>query len=127
MSIVETEDRGAVRHVVLNRPEKRNAMNDELIAGIGAALAAAAADDAVQCVVVRGEGAMFSAGMDFAALSALAAEPSRLREFRAGVLAAWNLADAMCKPTIAQIHGGCIRGAMEPALASHLPAMAAAP
>src|SRR5258708_20273905 len=109
MSIVETEDHGAVRHVVMNRPEKRNAMNDDLIAGIGAALAAAAADDAVQCVVVRGEGPMFSAGMDFAALGALAAEPRRLREFRSRVLAAWNLAEEMCKPTIAQIHGGSIR------------------
>jgi enoyl-CoA hydratase/carnithine racemase len=118
MSIVETEDRGAVRHVVMNRPEKRNAMNDDLIAGIGAALAAAAADDAVQCVVVRGEGPMF-------ALAGLAAEPRRLREFRAGVLAAWNLAEEMCKPTIAQIHGGCIGGAMELALACDLRVMAA--
>ena len=31
MSIVLTEDRGPVRHIVMNRPEKRNAMNDELI------------------------------------------------------------------------------------------------
>src|SRR5258708_7993332 len=120
MSIVETEGRGAVRHVILNRPEKRNAMTDELIAGIGAALAAAAADDAVQCVVVRGEGPMFSAGMDFAALAALAAEPRRLREFRTGVLAAWNVAEEMCKPTFAQIPGGCICGAIVNALASPL-------
>jgi enoyl-CoA hydratase/carnithine racemase len=125
MSIVETEDRGAVRHVVMNRPEKRNAMNDELIAGIGAALAAAAADDSVQCVVVRGEGPMFSSGMDFAALGALAEQPRRLREFRAGVLGAWNLAEEMCKPTIAQIQGGCIGGAMELALACDLRVMAA--
>jgi enoyl-CoA hydratase/carnithine racemase len=125
MSIVETEDSGAVRHIVMNRPEKRNAMNDELIAGIGAALAAAAADDSVQCVVVRGAGPMFSAGMDFGALGALADEPQRLREFRAGVLAAWNLAEEMTKPTIAQIHGGCIGGAMELALACDLRVMAA--
>jgi enoyl-CoA hydratase/carnithine racemase len=125
MSIVQTQDRGAVRHVVMNRPEKRNAMNDVLIAGLGEALAAAAADDAVHCVVVRGEGPMFSSGMDFAALGALAAEPRNLRTFRAGVLAAWNLCEEMCKPTIAQIHGGCIGGAMELALACDLRVMAA--
>lgn len=125
MSIVVTEDHGAVRHVVMNRPEKRNAMNDELIAGLGQALHAAAHDPAVLCVVVRGAGPMFSAGMDFGALSALADEPERLREFRAGVLSAWNQCEEMTKPTIAQIQGGCIGGAMELALACDLRVMAA--
>jgi enoyl-CoA hydratase/carnithine racemase len=124
MSIVITEDRGPVRHIVLNRPEKRNAMNDELIAGLAGALHAAAHDPEVLCVVVRGEGAMFSSGMDFSALGALSAEPGRLREFRTGVLTAWNLCEEMTKPTIAQIHGGCIGGAMELALACDLRTMA---
>ena len=78
MSIVLTEDRGAVRHVVLNRPEKRNALNDELILGIREALEAAAADRDVLCVVVRGAGPLFSSGMDLAGLAALAADPERL-------------------------------------------------
>ena len=47
MSIVVTEDRGAVRHVVMNRPEKRNAMNDELIAGSPARCTTAAHDPSV--------------------------------------------------------------------------------
>jgi enoyl-CoA hydratase/carnithine racemase len=125
MSIVATEDRGPVRHVILNRPEKRNAMNEELIIGLARALADAAHDSSVLCVVVRGEGAMFSSGMDFGSLGALAAEPGRLRESRAGILAAWNLCEEMTKPTIAQIHGGCIGGAMELALACDLRTMAA--
>jgi enoyl-CoA hydratase/carnithine racemase len=125
MSLVATEDRGPVRHVVLNRPEKRNAMNDELIGGLAGALHSAAHDPDVMCVVVRGEGTMFSSGMDFGSLAALAAEPERLREFRSGVLAAWNLCEEMTKPTIAQIHGGCIGGAMELALACDMRTMAA--
>lgn len=125
MTIVITEDRGAVRHVVLNRPQKRNALNDELIAGLAGAFQAAAHDPEVRCVVVRGEGAMFSAGMDFGALGAVAEDPRRLREFRSGVLFAWNLCEEMQKPTIAQIHGGCIGGAMELALACDLRVMAA--
>jgi enoyl-CoA hydratase/carnithine racemase len=124
MSIVTTEDRGAVRHVVLNRPEKRNAFNDELIADLGVALRAAAADDAVRCVVLRGAGPMFSSGMDFAALGALAAAPERLRDFRRVILEIWNLPEEMTKPTIAQIHGACIGGAMELALACDLRVMA---
>jgi enoyl-CoA hydratase/carnithine racemase len=120
MSIVFTEDHDAVRHVVMNRPEKRNAMNQELIEGLAEALHAAAHDDRVHCVVVRGAGPMFSAGMDFGALGALAEEPERLREFRAGVLAAWNLCEEMLKPTVAQIHGACMGGALELALACDL-------
>jgi enoyl-CoA hydratase/carnithine racemase len=125
MSLVATEDRGPVRHVVLNRPEKRNAMNDELIGDLAGAFHSAAHDPAVMCVVVRGEGTMFSSGMDFGSLAALASEPERLREFRTGVLAAWNLCEEMTKPTIAQIHGGCIGGAMELALACDMRTMAA--
>ncbi len=125
MSIVITEDRGPVRHVVMNRPEKRNAMNDELIAGLAGALHRAAHDPSVLCVVIRGEGAMFSSGMDLSSLGALAQEPGRLREYRSAVLAAWNLCEEMAKPTIAQIHGGCIGGAMELALACDLRTMAA--
>jgi len=125
MSLVITEDRGPVRHVVLNRPAKRNAMNDELVLDLHEALRAAAAHSTVRCVVLRGEGAMFSSGMDFGALSDLAARPDRLREVRGGILATWNLCEEMTKPTIAQIHGGCIGGAMELALACDLRVMAA--
>src|SRR3954471_5816740 len=82
MSIVETEDRGAVRHVVLNRPEKRNAFNDELILGLRDALQDAATDDAVQCVILRGNGPMFSSGMDQGSLGALAGNAGNLRKFR---------------------------------------------
>ena len=125
MSIVVSEDRGPVRHVVMNRPEKRNAMNEELIAGLAEALRAAARDPSVLCVIVRGEGAMFSSGMDFNSLGALAADPGSLRAGRVELLAAWNLCEEMTKPTIAQIHGGCIGGAMELALACDLRTMAA--
>jgi len=125
MSIVLAEDRGAVRHVILNRPEKRNALNDEVILALRERLDAAAADRDVHCVVVRGAGPMFSSGMDFAALGALAADPGRLREFRRPILETWNLLEEMAKPTICQIHGACIGGAMELALACDLRVMAA--
>ena len=125
MALVETEDRGAVRHLILNRPEKRNAMHGELVLAIGAALKAASVEPDVHCVVLRGAGAMFSSGMDFAALGGLAEEPAEpARPFRREILDAWNLAEEMAKPTICQIHGGCIGGAMELALACDLRTMA---
>jgi enoyl-CoA hydratase/carnithine racemase len=118
--LVRTEDRGPVRHVVLNRPEKRNAFHGELVLALGAALRAAADDTEVRCVVLRGEGPAFSAGMDVAALAEISRAPDRLRTFRRECLAAWNLAEEMAKPVVGQIHGACLGGAMELALACDL-------
>jgi len=123
--LVVTEDRGAVRHVVLNRPEKRNAFNGDLVLALGAALRAAAHDDAVHCVVLRGEGPMFSSGMDIGSLAGLAAEPSGLRRFRTELMDIWNLPESMPKPTVAVLHGACIGGALELALACDLRVAAA--
>lgn len=117
MELVRTEDRGAVRHVILNRTDKRNAFNFELVEALGAALSDAADDAAVRVVVLRGEGAVFSAGMDVKELASLSGSPERLREFRRRCIQAWNLAEEMTKPTIAQLHGACMGGAMELALA----------
>src|SRR5215211_181023 len=120
MTLVLTEDRGPVRHVILNRPEKRNAFNGELVVATGQALRAAAADTAVRCVVVRGAGPMFSSGMDLGALAALAGAPENLRAFRRECIDAWNLAEEMTKPTVCVIHGACVGGALELALACDL-------
>jgi enoyl-CoA hydratase/carnithine racemase len=120
MTLVLTEDHGPVRHVVLNRPEKRNAFNGELVAATGEALRDAAADASVHCVVLRGAGPMFSSGMDVGALASLIEAPENLRPFRRGIIDAWNLAEEMAKPTICAIHGACIGGALELALACDL-------
>src|SRR5215216_3060288 len=125
MTLVLTEDRGPVRHVILNRPEKRNAFHGELVEATGEALRVAAADPAVRCVVVRGAGPMFSSGMDLAALAALAEAPENLRAFRRGCLEAFSPAEEMTKPTICQIHGACLGGALELALACDLRVIAA--
>jgi len=124
MSLIGVEDRGAVRHLILQRSEKRNAFNAELIADLGHALEAAAGASDVRCVVVKGDGAMFSSGMDLNDLRELAEDPSRLREFRRPILAWWNLLEEMPKPTICQIHGACLGGAFELALAADFRVMA---
>jgi enoyl-CoA hydratase/carnithine racemase len=109
MSIVFTEDRDHVRHVVLNRPEKRNAMNQELLLALGEALREAAADTSVHCVVLRGEGPVFSAGT-----------PGMLRPFRKVFLDCPNICEEMAKPVVCQIHRTCVGGALEVALGCDL-------
>jgi len=128
LSIVTTVDRDAVRHVVLNRPEKRNAMNQELLLALTQALRDAAADGDVHCVVLRGEGPAFSAGVDLVELGGQATDPNgaaTLRPFRAVFLGVANLCEEMPKPVICQIHGACLGGALEVALGCDLRVVAA--
>ena len=124
MSLVMTEDRGAVRHIVINRPEKRNALNGDAIRELGGAIEAAAGDDSVRVVILRGEGAMFSSGMDLNDLRELSESPENLRAYRRPILNWWNLLEEMPKPTICQIHGAALGGAFELALACDFRTMA---
>lgn len=64
---------GAVTTLTLNRPEKRNALNVELLEQLSAAVAAAEADATQRVLVLRGAGPVFCAGLDLAE----AAEPGR--------------------------------------------------
>ena len=60
--------KGTTALITLNRPDKRNALNDALISGLKQALREADVDDAVRVVVITGAGADFCSGADLAAL-----------------------------------------------------------
>src|SRR6185295_16184768 len=57
-----------IARVVLNRPEKRNALNPELIAALGEALAISSRDAKVSVVLILGAGKDFCAGLDLVGL-----------------------------------------------------------
>src|SRR5690242_8042893 len=59
---------GAIGRITLNRPDKRNALNDELIAGIKGALRRADQDETVRAVILTGAGPDFCSGADLEAL-----------------------------------------------------------
>jgi enoyl-CoA hydratase/carnithine racemase len=120
MSIVYSEDHGHVRHVVLNRPEKRNAMSQELLRALGHELHEASIDEDVHCVVLRGEGPVFSAGVDLVELAETSGTPGHLRHFRQVFLDCPNLCEQMTKPVVCQIHRTCVGGALEVALGCDL-------
>jgi enoyl-CoA hydratase/carnithine racemase len=120
MSMVVTEDRGPVRHIVLSRPEKRNAMSQELLLELAEALREAGAEEAVHCVVLRGEGPVFSAGVDLGELGSSGSRPGMLRTFRNVFLECANLCEEIAKPVVCQIHRTCVGGALEVALGCDL-------
>jgi methylglutaconyl-CoA hydratase len=63
---------GAIARITLNRPEKRNALNEALIAGLKSALAKANGEASVRVVVVTGAGRDFCSGADLASLQKIA-------------------------------------------------------
>src|ERR1041384_4424605 len=63
---------GSVARITLNRPEKRNALNDAVIAGLKQGLKNAAADKNVRVVVIAGAGKYFCSGADLSALQKIA-------------------------------------------------------
>jgi methylglutaconyl-CoA hydratase len=64
---------GAVARITLNRPEKRNALNDALVAGLKNALNQANNDDAVRAAIITGAGDDFCSGADLVALQKISA------------------------------------------------------
>ena len=117
MGLIRTEDSGALRRIVFDRADKRNAMNMELIGDLDAALLAAQNDPQVHCVVISGDGPMFSAGIDVDLLNDFSAGLSGLRPSREAMIRAFNRCEEMTKPVIAEVHGAAIGAAMELALA----------
>lgn len=125
MSVVHSEDRGPIRYITLDRAAKRNALDLETVESLGNELNLAAKEASVRCVVLKGSGPVFSAGMDTKLLASLAEDPTVLIKLRERALAAWNLCEEMPKPTIAQLHGACLGGALELALACDMRVAAA--
>jgi methylglutaconyl-CoA hydratase len=67
--LIRLESAGAVLRVTLNRPEKRNAIDDVTIAELRAAIDGVSLNAAVRVVLIAGEGADFCAGMDLVAMA----------------------------------------------------------
>lgn len=115
-SAVRVEHEGAIGWIVLNRPAQINAINDDIRSGVPAALAELDADPAIRVIVIRGEGSRgFCAGADIK--ERRGAESSlQVRQRMQG--ARWiESLDRTAKPVIAALHGYCMGGGMELALA----------
>jgi enoyl-CoA hydratase/carnithine racemase len=120
---VSVEDAGRVRQIVLDRPDKRNAINHDMIVELRDAAREAFEAPDIHCVIVRGEGQCFSAGIDVYQLGRIGGA-ALLRPFRRDCIEFVNLLEEMPKPVIAQIHGACLGLGAEIALACDMRVMA---
>ena len=102
-----------VATITLNRPEVLNALHPPLVAELADAAAAAARDPEVWVVAVRGAGRAFSSGMDRQALSAGLIQEALYRHW----IRALNCLEDMDKLVVGVLHGYCIGGGLQLAVA----------
>lgn len=116
--LVTYELRGAAAWITLNRPEKLNAMSHALVDELATALRRAEADDQARVVVLTGAGGAFSAGYDMAeeAGEDLTGAVSWHELLSVDVQVTLQLL-RLSKPTIAAVHGWCLGGGCELAMA----------
>ena len=117
---VKVEIRDGIAWVILNRPEKRNAMSPKLHFEMDNALEQLEFDDDAKVIVITGAGGNFSAGQDLKEFfRELDTNPSgRRKAAQAANRWRWERLYNYDKPTIAMIHGYCIGGAFMQLLAT---------
>ncbi len=111
MSLVNVVGHGDWVEVILNRPEKRNALSPQLVQELKQAVDGVKEDDAIKAVVFAGEGKAFSAGADLAYLQELSQFSDE--QNRADVAALTELFQAIYELpqiTIARVHGAALAG-----------------
>jgi len=127
---IDFSDADGVARIVLNRPERLNAINGRLIADLRDAVIAANEDSAVRVIVLSGAGRAFCAGYDLDAGTRLEDATQRaqggnwdpVRDYQGmsrNVRVFMSLWESP-KPVIAQIHGWCVGGGTDMALCADL-------
>ena len=116
--VVLVERRGPAAWVTLNRPDKLNAMNVEVVRTLRRTFEEVENDDTVKVVVLTGAGRAFSAGYDIAEevedkVESTAQWRALLAEDVGMAMQLWSLS----RPTIAAVRGWCLAGACELAMA----------
>ena len=118
-SVLQVEDRGAVRVIRVHRPDKLNALNAATLDALHAAFDAAASEPAVRCIVLTGSGPKaFVAGADIAEMNGLS--PVEGRDFSLRGQKMMRRVEKMPKPVIAMVNGFALGGGLELAMCCHL-------
>jgi enoyl-CoA hydratase len=110
-TVLTSRPRPAILHLRLNRPQKLNAITDDMLDGLMDGIAKAESDERTRAVVISGEGRAFSAGANIGALEGMDAT-----RFRGTVQRFMTLAltiQRARKPVVAAVHGYAMAGGFE--------------
>lgn len=108
---IEIARHGPVATLVLNRPEKRNALNEAMWREIADQAASLDNDPSIRAVIVRGvDATAFSAGADIAEFDRVHASTKTADAYRRTVDAAYEALAGLRKPTISMVQGICFGG-----------------
>ena len=115
------EKRGAVGWIIFNQPAKRNAINGAMWRGIAPAMAQFDADREVRCIAFRGAGTeAFASGADISEFEEIRAQKEAVAEYDGLLDRVLHAIQDSRKPSLAMIHGFCMGGGLEVALACDL-------
>lgn len=118
---LRVEKRGAVGWIVFDQPEKRNAINASMWRGIPEAMARFDADAEVRCVAFRGAGSeAFAAGADISEFEQTRSSNAAVNQYDGLLDRVLHSIQGSRKPSVALIHGFCMGGGLEVALACDL-------
>ncbi|HYD32218.1 MAG TPA: enoyl-CoA hydratase-related protein [Azospirillaceae bacterium] len=119
--VILVQRAGTVVTVVLNRPDRMNAMNKAMWLELGRAMRDVSADDTVRCVVLRGAGGKaFSPGADITEFDSERATPEQAAEY-GELMGTTTEAIGDCPhPTVALIEGNCVGAGLAIALTCDL-------
>lgn len=111
MSELLITDDGSIRYLTLNRPEKRNALNETLVGNLKQALGEVDANDDLRAVVVRGAGTDFCSGADLSALQKISESnyEENLEDARS-LAELFSLMRNVKIPVVAAVHGRALAG-----------------
>ena len=112
IAVVSRKD-GAICWIRLNRPERLNAMNRQLVDGLAEALGQAEADEAVRVVILHGEGRAFCSGDDLKDLDAQTTSEAATQAWVEAIQDITLRIMQSKKIVIAAVHGWCVGGALE--------------
>jgi 1,4-dihydroxy-2-naphthoyl-CoA synthase len=111
-AVISTDD-GAISWIRLNRPERLNAMNGDLVNELSAALAAAEARTATRVIILHGEGRAFCSGDDLRDLDAQTISEAATQAWVESIQDITLQIMQSRKIVIAAVHGWCVGGALE--------------
>ncbi len=111
MTLVTREDNNGITTLYLNRPEKHNALSQDLIKSLQQQLDATAEDDDVQLVILAAQGKTFCAGADLGEMqTSIDHSEAKNREDAENLATLLNTLFYLPKPTIAKIQGSAFGG-----------------